>query len=414
MEVCKYTLDHLQLDFGARVRNILIHVFFSSCDVESTEIVFEPHWVDMRHHCYGGEFPHRRIFNATEKMMRDYYGTPKFVVEHLLDNHVADQSGMSQMDEDVQNHIANLPLENTIFFLIGDHGIHFEEYSQTDRGKYEHNNPPLIVSVPKSMLKAMPLWERGLQINSNRLITILDLHLTMRALTYAFLNDATRERSLDLSKDIHWNFPGINFFEDVIPLSRTCTDAFIPDTYCNCGTWETHSNVTSVFPRSLQTEVISQALRAAIERGLELSGSNTTKFISSCYIDPFHAAELKHLDQSSLHVMSSNTWFVIKVLSVFKPSLLMCQGDSQRNGSKSDTLFRASFEGSVLTSPGNVVPRFEVIGMYQKVDDTIEISSASIHSVHRQSVYGIEPCRSELATPQAGEFCICADATTFE
>eukprot|EP01028_Stygiella_incarcerata_P005230 TRINITY_DN2223_c0_g1_i1.p1 TRINITY_DN2223_c0_g1~~TRINITY_DN2223_c0_g1_i1.p1 ORF type:complete len:825 (+),score=159.95 TRINITY_DN2223_c0_g1_i1:141-2615(+) len=380
---------------------------------ESPKMIYEPFWNDMHHHCYGGEFPHRMFFNATEQFLRDYQGVPKFVVEHVLDNHVPFQNGISQIDEDLRDHIARLPLENTILYMIGDHGIHFEKYASSDRGKYEHNNPVMISSFPKKLLRAMPLWEKSLDINTDRIITLLDLHMTIREMTYPFLKKDVVERVIDISKDIKWNFPGINFLQNIIPKSRTCRDAFIPPTYCNCGRWVKSKSVSSVFSESFQKKLISDALYNIVNRGMDLSDS-VPMFYSSCYIDARHASDMGLTNgtvdnQNDRHdgvsIMSAKSFKITQVEMYEENTQIL-----------TDHLFRASILAKVSTSPDNIVPCFEVIGTYQPCDGANkgqEKCLSNVISVNRMSLYHVEPCKEAFNVPKIAEFCICAHATKF-
>lgn len=69
------------------------------------------------------------------------------------------QSSQRHGDDDStgdDSNISDLPLPDTVLFLMADHGLHYGAFSRTSQGQREHKNPPLFVVVPEWLLQEHP------------------------------------------------------------------------------------------------------------------------------------------------------------------------------------------------------------------------------------------------------------------
>lgn len=57
-------------------------------------------------------------------------------------------------------------LENTILYLISDHGYRFLEIRSTTIGWFEDKLPALWIKLPPAVIKEHPSWMDSLQANS--------------------------------------------------------------------------------------------------------------------------------------------------------------------------------------------------------------------------------------------------------
>ena len=91
-------------------------------------------------------------------------------------NHEPSQSGMHQMDGRLQHFLQSMERSNTFVALLGDHGLNYATYAQTQHGRFEANNPALFLLVPQPLLSAAEAWH--LYENQRQVVTPLDLHAT--------------------------------------------------------------------------------------------------------------------------------------------------------------------------------------------------------------------------------------------
>ena len=111
-------------------------------------------------------------------------------------------------------------LQDTVLFLLSDHGTHGIWYNDYEIGATEHKLPMLYVVAPDWLMKDRPTWLHALRDNQHRLVTPRDVYTAIMQLAaypnvYEF---EAREHSL---------------FE-TISAKRTCSDAGIPEQFCAC------------------------------------------------------------------------------------------------------------------------------------------------------------------------------------
>ena len=116
-----------------------------------------------------------------------------------------------------------LPLQDTVLFLLSDHGTHGIWWSnEFELGSAEHKLPFCFVVAPDWLLLENPDWLEALTLNQRRLATHYDVHQAMRQL-------------------VTWPdsppppfHPGTRSLLEELPLERSCDEARIPEEYCAC------------------------------------------------------------------------------------------------------------------------------------------------------------------------------------
>lgn len=123
-------------------------------------------------------------------------------------------------------------LENTIIFLLGDHGIHGSPISGLLGGEHEHRNPMATVIVPNRFLAQNKGVREVLQKNKDRMISHYDTFAAIKALADP---PATAWAGADPSKEHVLRGPhgGFNYFKELVP-DASCAERNIPLQYCNC------------------------------------------------------------------------------------------------------------------------------------------------------------------------------------
>lgn len=115
-------------------------------------------------------------------------------------------------------------LNDSVLFVMSDHGIRFGAIRQTYIGWMEERLPMLFAVLPKWFKQIYPSHFKQIKINSGRLTTPFDVYETFKDILY--LNFTTPPTSTTLAR-------GISLFSPV-PPHRTCTDAQISIHWCTC------------------------------------------------------------------------------------------------------------------------------------------------------------------------------------
>lgn len=129
-------------------------------------------------------------------------------------------------------------MDNTIIFLMSDHGLRMSHFRSTYQGMLEESQPLLTAIYPYWMEEEYPLAMENFEKNSHSLITTFDLHATFKDLTHKnpICNDNVATRREELQKLGRKAPRGISLFLP-IPEERDCDMAGIPSTFCLCHTF---------------------------------------------------------------------------------------------------------------------------------------------------------------------------------
>ena len=130
-------------------------------------------------------------------------------------------------------------LENTAVVLFSDHGIRYgDSRGYTRMGWYEENLPFAFIAMPVSFRSRHAAMMKTLRSNRHKLTTPFDLHETIRRVLDV---DKPYDDSLRIARGRR----GVSLF-DITLADRTCKDASIAPTYCECQLSQTHTvDVTS-------------------------------------------------------------------------------------------------------------------------------------------------------------------------
>ena len=116
-------------------------------------------------------------------------------------------------------------LNDTMLVVMGDHGARTGDFRYTLQGKLEERLPMLSIALPISFHLKYPEFANNLKLNTEVIMSPLDLHATfMHVLEYP--SDPSHS---ELTR-------GLSLFSK-IPRNRTCQDAHIPTYFCPCVQW---------------------------------------------------------------------------------------------------------------------------------------------------------------------------------
>ena len=113
-------------------------------------------------------------------------------------------------------------LNNSVLFVVGDHGTRMGKIREQLIGGYEDRLPVLFLYVPKWFKVKYPYIMESLKTNQKRLTSPFDVYETFRDIL--FLNGQKKTKQFSR---------GISLFQK-IPLNRTCEDAGINLHWCAC------------------------------------------------------------------------------------------------------------------------------------------------------------------------------------
>ncbi|XP_015914088.2 uncharacterized protein [Parasteatoda tepidariorum] len=114
-------------------------------------------------------------------------------------------------------------LNTSALVIFSDHGLRYGEIRETYIGKFEERMPFMYMHFPKWFLDQHPGFKLNLKTNQERLMTLFDVHATMKHLLH--VNEEPIEKSDAL---------GLSLFNE-IPENRTCKDAHILQHFCPCN-----------------------------------------------------------------------------------------------------------------------------------------------------------------------------------
>ncbi|XP_045457718.1 uncharacterized protein LOC123667929 [Melitaea cinxia] len=126
---------------------------------------------------------------------------------------------------------SNKYLDNTVIFLVSDHGMRWGEIRSTNQGWLEERLPLVFILTPPAFRKKYKEAFINLKLNSHRLTTPYDLHATLVDLLDL---ETIEDKIIDLrKKQSNVERKGISLFLPVT-TNRTCAMAHINDHWCSC------------------------------------------------------------------------------------------------------------------------------------------------------------------------------------
>ncbi|KAF9132835.1 hypothetical protein BGW39_011221 [Mortierella sp. 14UC] len=185
--------------------------------------------------CLHGSNVHTYALDYMNQFRKAYPDQPWFQMGSLIEGHEGTGEVLLTMDDDLSKFLKGMEedgsLENTIVFMMADHGLHMGiNFMFTPNGRIEHMNPYLSVILPPLVTERYPSLARGLAHNQQSLVTGYEIHATLKMLASGRMPEYGDEDEIDGGS---WR-KGTLFDEEFNP-SRTCEEAKIPAEYCRCA-----------------------------------------------------------------------------------------------------------------------------------------------------------------------------------
>lgn len=207
--------------------------------------------------CIGPKNAHTYMLNYVTQFSSNYKEVSRFSYVHLNTAHEASGTVISTLDADLVHFLNNTLSEDTVIFLMGDHGMRYGEWFTQLDGSHEHRLPLLYIISPAAILSQIPNSEKIAFHNSNRLVSKLDLYATILHLANLPLN---AEKYIEILCNSSSTSRSVSLLYELVPNTRTCDDLQIPPFWCSCLAFTDQTDaLQSTFPMiSLINEVIWQ------------------------------------------------------------------------------------------------------------------------------------------------------------
>ncbi|CAJ0587549.1 unnamed protein product, partial [Mesorhabditis spiculigera] len=201
----------------------------------------------------GSNFQH--VVDYTSKFMKSYPDQPKMSISWTAEAHDS-ETGHRNSDKYYLEMLRTnkKQLDDAILIVMGDHGQRFGPVASTDQGKFEMNNPLLLISLPKRLRDSKVA--KMLQKNKDELMSHHDLHAT-------FIDIIRHQAPADFGETDFRKIEGSignSLLRELDPNSpRSCKYQPIPSQYCICdyGQYEAlnrNDTMWTVLPKMIEND----------------------------------------------------------------------------------------------------------------------------------------------------------------
>nr|CAH8874736.1 unnamed protein product [Trichobilharzia regenti] len=218
--------------------------------------------------CTMSRYTHQVLLESLTEFFSTYSHRPRFSLTFLSELIHENPAYGKLLDEDIEKLIKRIyyedeeannstehrpysseyPFANTLVILFSDHGPRMGDARLSVQGKLEERLPFMSIILPKRLREKWPEKSANIKHNQNRLVTLFDVHATLRDALINQLkwnnnnyNSGNNDYVSELIKKIHlkWKINptrGLSLFNR-IPIKRNCDDAYISSHWCVCLNW---------------------------------------------------------------------------------------------------------------------------------------------------------------------------------
>jgi len=200
----------------------------------------------QKQRCFGCENAHSFLLRYITQFHANYHGLNRFAYVHLSPGHERSGTVIRTADEDLKEFLATLTQaaesatgEDTVILVGSDHGRHVapeDLYEAT----VENLLPAQMMIVSKELMKRLGKdTSTLLSLNSKRLVSRYDWHLTLRHLSTLPYGQLQSNSALYTSWQSQSPAPlPISLLLQSVPATRTCRDVAVPLYFCMCLDYE--------------------------------------------------------------------------------------------------------------------------------------------------------------------------------
>ncbi|CAG9325562.1 unnamed protein product [Blepharisma stoltei] len=209
-----------------------------------------------RERCIGNKNAHAWMMDYILDFSDVYKDVSRYTYMHIDTAHEETGTVVATIDLDLKKFLEEFFSrdEDSILFLMGDHGMRYGEWFKSKDGSHEHKLPLLLIMAKDRVLEKIPNSSKILLQNTNRLLSKFDFHTILQHLgNYPDLESHREEIRAKTSKRL----TTYNWFTEYVPDNRTCEDAGIPIFWCCCKSFkEIKEDMNSENFRKLTNSVI--------------------------------------------------------------------------------------------------------------------------------------------------------------
>ncbi|XP_026318233.1 uncharacterized protein LOC113228982 [Hyposmocoma kahamanoa] len=279
-----------------------------------------------------------------------------------------DSNLIATMEDDLSEFLRALKsngiLENTLVFVMGDHGPRYSELRSIYQGKIEERLPFVGILLPEKVNNFIRAVKTSLRANADVLTTPFDIHTTiLDAVGLSHLSNNYKVPGSDLPRGMSLLRP--------IPATRSCAEADVHTHWCACLQWVNVSQTEPIYTR------VANAFCTFI--------NNLVAVNAKCAKRELTAIEWvlrEEHDNQYLNKDSGGGY-----LSIFRKSV----EPSVEN-----------YQVKVVMSPGHAI--FEGTVMFLRNRDQFLVSE---YDISRVNAYGDEPRCIVKTHPHLSKFCYC-------
>lgn len=189
----------------------------------------------------------------------------------------------------------------SIIYLLSDHGIRFGPIRETIQGWYEERLPTNLVSIPKWFQRQYPEKFENFNRNAKKLTSTYDVYMTLQEILHLSVRDFNISESRGC--------PSCMSLFSELPENRSCKKAGIPQLWCTCiGRFDANSTLIT---DNLKNAAIEMTQSAIINEG-GFWGQFITKIISLSINEEY--------DKKKYLLFVVETSFLVKYQSLFSLS----------------------------------------------------------------------------------------------
>ncbi|XP_073965606.1 uncharacterized protein [Choristoneura fumiferana] len=185
-----------------------------------------------RSFCLGGTPLYRTLLNLTHQFLQLNGNRFSFTFISDITNNNFNMG--SEADEVLSSFLYNLQqdtkMQETVLFVMSDHGSSSSPFRETIQGKLEERLPLMAIMIPKRLNQMRPDAAAALKANADLLITPFDIHTTLTdILGISDHRNRYKVPGADLERGLSLLRP--------IPASRSCGEAGVHPLWCACASW---------------------------------------------------------------------------------------------------------------------------------------------------------------------------------
>ena len=192
--------------------------------------------------CLGPKMSHYYPLEYIKDFTKGYSKANQFIYMHLTAGHEATGNHIQTLDEDLSEFlesylsaVKDLGMEAAVF-LHGDHGMRYGEWYKSEPAFQEHRLPALFFIGSKSLLDRVSGSYDTLDHNTERLVSKLDIHLTIKHLAGVSLGYTEDELgSFYYNWKVNSLRNSVSLLFEKITNFRDCLDAMVPNYWCSCA-----------------------------------------------------------------------------------------------------------------------------------------------------------------------------------